>query len=90
VHTRRFVAQNSVPFVTDGPYAETQEVIAGYPIVECGSFDRETEIASRHAVSPAPEHAAANTYADVRPIAESGEEIAETRGADKQRWWEGS
>jgi hypothetical protein len=30
VHTRRLGAQRGVPFVTDGPYAETEEVLAGY------------------------------------------------------------
>ena len=40
--------------VTDGPYAETQEVLAGYTIVECASFDRATEIAARLAKSPNP------------------------------------
>ena len=33
--------------MTDGPYPETQEVLAGYTIVECASFDRATEIAAR-------------------------------------------
>ena len=40
--------------VTDGPYAETQEVLAGYTIVECDSFDRATEIAPRLTKCPAP------------------------------------
>ena len=71
VHTRRLGAQNGTPFVTDGPYAETQEVLAGYWIVECDSFDRATEIASRLSACPAPEHVVANAYADVRPIMES-------------------
>ena len=75
VHTRRLGASNGVPFVTDGPYAETQEVLAGYWIVECNSFDRATEIAGRLAACPAPEHVVANAYADVRPIMESSAEI---------------
>jgi hypothetical protein len=75
VHTRRLGASNGVPFVTDGPYAETQEVLAGYWIVECDSFDRATEIASRLAACPAQEHVVANAYADVRPIMESSAEI---------------
>ena len=58
VHTRRISSQNGVPVVTDGPYAETQEVLAGYTIVECESFDRATEIAARLADCPAPEHVA--------------------------------
>ena len=76
VHTRRLGAQNGVPFVTDGPYAETQEVLAGYWIVECASFDRATEIASRLAKCPAPEQVAANAYADIRPIMDSAAEIS--------------
>jgi hypothetical protein len=75
VHTRRLGAQNGVPFVTDGPYAETQEVLAGYWIVECESFDRATELAGRLADCPGPEHVRANAYADVRPIMESATEI---------------
>jgi hypothetical protein len=71
VLTRRLQLQNGVPVVTDGPYAETQEVLAGYWIVECASFDRATEIAARLADCPAPAEVAANAVADVRPIADS-------------------
>jgi hypothetical protein len=71
VLTRRLRLQNRVPVVTDGPYAETQEVLAGYWIVECDSFDRATEIAARLAGCPAPEQIAATAVADVRPIADS-------------------
>jgi hypothetical protein len=71
VHTRRLGMKNGAAFVTDGPYAETQEVLAGYWIVECESFDRATEIAARLHQCPGPEQVAANAYADVRPILES-------------------
>ena len=72
VHARRIQLQNGVPVVTDGPYPETQEVLAGYTIVECGSFDRATEIAARLANTPHPEDASLDHewYVDVRPIAE--------------------
>src|SRR5688572_10843932 len=43
VHTRRVQLQDGVAVVTDGPYAETQEVLAGYWIVDVESFDRATE-----------------------------------------------
>src|SRR5258706_107351 len=59
VHARRIRLQDGVPVVTDGPYAETQEVLAGYWVVECESFDRATEIAARLAQCPAPEGVAA-------------------------------
>ncbi|MFD1119097.1 YciI family protein [Sphaerisporangium aureirubrum] len=71
VHTRRIGSRDGVPVVTDGPYAETQEVLAGYWIVDCASFDRATEIAARLESCPAPAHVAARAYADVRPLAES-------------------
>ncbi|MDQ2802794.1 MAG: YciI family protein, partial [Pseudomonadota bacterium] len=67
--------QNGVPVVTDGPYAETAEVLAGYWIVECDSFDRATEIAARLASCPAPAGVAQAARADVRPIAASGAEL---------------
>jgi hypothetical protein len=71
VHTRRIQLQDGVPVVTDGPYAETQEVLAGYWIVECESFDRATEIAARLAACPAPDDVAASAVADVRPVVDS-------------------
>jgi hypothetical protein len=72
VHARRVQLQNGVPVVTDGPYAETQEVLAGYTVVECESFDRATEIAARLAATPHPAHATLTHewYVDVRPIDE--------------------
>ncbi len=68
VHTRRLRTENGVPVVTDGPYAETQEVLAGFWIVDCAGFDRATEIAARLGECPGPTGAAANAYCDVRPI----------------------
>lgn len=75
VHARRIHLQRGVPVVTDGPYAETNEVLAGYWIVECDSFDRATEIAARLTSCPAPEGIAEAAFADVRPIAESRDEL---------------
>jgi hypothetical protein len=74
-HARRILVQNGVPVVTDGPYAETQEVLAGYWIVECESFDRATQIAARLAECPGPAGAAADSVIDVRPIADSRHEL---------------
>jgi hypothetical protein len=68
VHTRRVQFKEGVPVVTDGPYAEAEEVLAGYWVVECDSFDRATEIAARLASCPGPERIRARAYADVRPI----------------------
>ncbi|MET0238050.1 MAG: YciI family protein [Kibdelosporangium sp.] len=72
VHARRVSAKDGVPVVTDGPYPETQEVLAGYTIVECESFDRATEIAAQLADTPQPSHAQLDHdwYVDIRPIDE--------------------
>jgi hypothetical protein len=79
VHTRRIQLRNDVPVVTDGPYAETQEVLAGYWIVECDSFDRATEIAAGLTKVPGPAHLREDLRGreviDVRPIADSRAEL---------------
>ncbi|MFI6317238.1 YciI family protein [Nonomuraea sp. NPDC050556] len=75
VHARRLSTREGAPVVTDGPYAETQEVLAGYWIVEVDSFDRATEIAARFGECPVPPQAAARAYADVRPIMDSAAEL---------------
>ena len=75
VHTRRIQLQNGVPVVTDGPYPETEEVLAGYTIVECDSFDRATEIAGLLANAPYPADAPGEFMVDVRPIDEGGGDL---------------
>jgi hypothetical protein len=75
VHARRIQLRNDVPVVTDGPYAESQEVLAGYWIVECDSFDRATEIAARLTRIPGPKHIGEHAVIDVRPVADSRAEL---------------
>jgi hypothetical protein len=70
VHARRVQLKDGVPVVTDGPYAEAEEVLAGFWVVECASFDRATEIAARLTGCPGPERIRARAYADVRPVDE--------------------
>ncbi|MFJ8578126.1 YciI family protein [Micromonospora sp. NPDC093277] len=70
VHARRVRRRGGAPVVTDGPYAETQEVLAGYTMIECASFDRATEIAARF-VNPDSE----GEYVDVRPVLGGFEEL---------------
>jgi hypothetical protein len=75
VLTRRIGSKDGESVVTDGPYAETQEVLAGYWIVECDSFDRAVEIASRLGDTPAPDFARATAYADIRPVVGGREDM---------------
>jgi hypothetical protein len=39
--------RSGVPAVTDGPFAEAKEQLAGYLIVDCETTDRAVEIATR-------------------------------------------
>jgi len=73
--TRRVQLRNGVPVVTDGPYAETQEVIAGYWIVECDGIDRAVEIAARLGQCPSPGGIFADSVADVRPLDDYSAEL---------------
>jgi hypothetical protein len=70
VHARRVRLENGAPVVTDGPYPETQEVLAGFTIVECASYDRATEIATGF-VNPDTK----GEYVDIRPVAEGIDEL---------------
>src|SRR5580700_6494065 len=75
VHTRRIQLRNDIPVVTDGPYAESQEVLAGYWIVDCDSFHRATEIAARLPRIPGPRQPGEHGVIAVRPTAESRHEL---------------
>ena len=37
--------------LTDGPFAETKEQIAGYDVLDCADLDEAIEIASKHPVA---------------------------------------
>ncbi len=70
VHARRVRLRQGTTVVTDGPYPETQEVLAGFTIVDCAGFDRATEIAARF-VDPDAE----GGYVDVRPVADGIDDL---------------
>jgi hypothetical protein len=44
---RTVKVRNGVPAVTDGPFLEAKEYLAGYLVVECDGIERATEIAAR-------------------------------------------
>jgi hypothetical protein len=37
--------------LTDGPFAETKEVIIGYDVLECADLDEAVEVAAKHPVA---------------------------------------
>lgn len=64
------------PVVTDGPYAETKELIAGYEIVDVESLERAIEIAARLSAVPGPGGNATQQPIEVRQV--MGGEAADT------------
>jgi hypothetical protein len=40
--------RNREVLLTDGPYAETREQMAGFDILECADLDQAIEVASKH------------------------------------------
>ncbi|MFD6067723.1 MULTISPECIES: YciI family protein [Amycolatopsis] len=76
-HARRVSLRDGSLVVTDGPYAETQEVLVGYTTVDCASYDRATEIAAQLAATPHPEGSdlGRDWYVDIRPCADNFEEL---------------
>ena len=53
--------------ITDGPYSETKELMAGYWVVDCASLERVTEIAERVTRCPGPEGATGHPVV-IRPV----------------------
>jgi hypothetical protein len=69
VNTRTVRVRDGVSTVTDGPYLEAKEQLAGFFVIDCDSPERATEIAARF---PDARFAAV----EVRPIMEmSGQEM---------------
>ncbi|QEU96514.1 YciI family protein [Streptomyces kanamyceticus] len=71
----RFVSRDKDgrPVITDGPYGETKEVLAGYWLLECESLERVTEIAQRITECPGPEGLVEPPVV-IRPVGEAGGE----------------
>jgi hypothetical protein len=47
VKSRVVRVRNGEPIVTDGPFAETKEVLGGYFLVDCRDLDQAIELAQR-------------------------------------------
>jgi hypothetical protein len=68
-NARTVRVRNGVPAVTDGPFAEGKEHLAGYYLLECESIERATAIVE---ADPSARHFAV----EVRPIMHmSGEDV---------------
>jgi hypothetical protein len=45
--TKTIQPVNGAPAITDGPFAEAKEQLAGFFVIECESYERALEIAAR-------------------------------------------
>lgn len=61
VNTKTVRARDGVPAVTDGPFLDSKEHLAGYFVVDCENIQRAAEIAARF-------HEARHCAVEVRPI----------------------
>ena len=60
--------KNGTPEVTDGPFAESKEFLAGYWIVDVESRERAYAIAARASSAPGPGGAPLNLAIEVREV----------------------
>jgi hypothetical protein len=67
------------PVITDGPYGEAEEQLAGYWVLDCESLERVTEIAARIASCPRPAGAPVHPVV-IRPIMDDGGELTGATG----------
>ena len=70
-------ASVSAPVLTDGPYAESKEVLAGYQIVDVESEERALEIAAELSSAPGPGGVPTEQPIEVRRFMESDADLYE-------------
>ncbi|WP_306361287.1 YciI family protein [Nocardia sp. CC227C] len=58
----------SAPVVTDGPFPESKEFLAGYWLVDVDSPERAIEIAAKASASPGPGGKPLGEYIEVRAV----------------------
>ena len=56
------------PAVTDGPFAETKDLIAGWMIIDVESWDRAVELAGELSAAPGPGGEPIHEWLEVRPL----------------------
>ncbi len=66
----KFVVSDGVnaPVVTDGPYPESKELLAGYRLIDVDSLERAIELAARSSASPGPDGVPIRQPIEVRQV----------------------
>ena len=65
------ISDGQSPVVTDGPYTELKEVLAGYQLVDVESDARAIEIAARVSAAPGPNGVPLRQRIEVRQVMEA-------------------
>lgn len=58
----------TAPVVTDGPFPESRELLAGYRLVDVESLERALEIAARASAAPGPNGVPIGDHIEVRQV----------------------
>lgn len=56
------------PPVTDGPFAETKDLIAGWMVIDVDSYDRALELAGELSAAPGPNGEPIHEWLELRPF----------------------
>jgi hypothetical protein len=64
----RAKAGGGSPVVTDGPFPESKEFLAGYWIVDCKSQERVIELAGHISTAPGRDGVPMNFPVEIRPV----------------------
>lgn len=56
------------PPVTDGPFAETKDLVAGWMVIDVDSYDRALELAGELSSAPGAGGAPIHEWLEIRPI----------------------
>ncbi|ANW67105.1 hypothetical protein MMUR_08930 [Mycolicibacterium murale] len=65
------------PPITDGPFAETKDLIAGYMIVDVDSYERAVELAGELSAAPGAGGEPIHEWLEVRPFMASAPTVTE-------------
>jgi hypothetical protein len=65
------------PPVTDGPFAETKDLIAGWMMIDVETYERAVELAGELSAAPGPDGKPIYEWLEVRPFLGSAPAVAE-------------
>jgi hypothetical protein len=65
------------PPVTDGPFAETKDLIAGWMVIDVETYERAVELAGELSAAPGPDGKPIHEWLELRPFLTHAPTVAE-------------